>query len=98
MTIIRRGRPKWAVGYLRVSTYMQAEEGLGLEHQRERICAYALENGYQIKHFFQDIASGSDKRSMMDRPEFSEAVAAAWRAALAPGMVYMQSRYEGGGA
>ncbi|MCB2135024.1 MAG: recombinase family protein [Rhodobacteraceae bacterium] len=53
---------------------MQAEEGLGLEHQRERIRAYALENGYQLEHFFQDIASGNDKRSMMDRPEFSEAV------------------------
>lgn len=70
----RRGRPKWALGYLRVSTHMQVEDGIGLEHQRDRIRAYALENGYRLEHFYRDIASGNDKRSMMDRPEFSEAV------------------------
>jgi len=31
-------------------------------------------------------------------PEFSPAVAAAWRTALTPGMSYMQSRYEDGAA
>ncbi len=74
MTQNRRGRPKLAVGYLRVSTHMQVEEGLGLDHQQEHILAYAHENGYRLEHFFQDIASGNDRRSMMDRPEFGEAV------------------------
>jgi DNA invertase Pin-like site-specific DNA recombinase len=53
---------------------MQVEDGLGLEHQRDRIRAYAIENGYRLEHFFQDIASGNDNRSMMDRPDFSDAV------------------------
>ncbi|MEZ5887887.1 MAG: recombinase family protein [Paracoccaceae bacterium] len=77
--INRRGRPKWAVGYLRVSTHRQVENGIGLELQREHIRAYAIENGYRLEQFYKDIASGNDKRSMMDRPEFSDAVLEAKR-------------------
>ena len=49
---------KRAVGYLRVSTDGQAERGMGLDVQRERVTAFAKEKGYELLGVVQEAASG----------------------------------------
>lgn len=49
------------VGYIRVSTDGQAEHGLGLETQRERIAAYCTAQGWTLDTIYEDAgASGAD--------------------------------------
>ncbi len=43
-----------ALGYVRVSTDEQAERGLGLEAQRQRIRAYCEMKGLDLKTIFED--------------------------------------------
>jgi len=43
--------------YARVSTAKQAEAG-NLQRQKERLIAYAVEKGYQVKAIYTEIASG----------------------------------------
>ena len=50
---------KRAVGYLRVSTAGQAERGMGLAAQRERVREYAKEHGYELLELAQEAASGA---------------------------------------
>lgn len=47
-----------AVGYLRVSTGLQAEKGMGLEIQRERVSEYAQAQGLELVDVIQEVASG----------------------------------------
>lgn len=43
-----------AVGYIRVSSEEQADSGLGLEAQRQRIVAYCTMKGLHLAHTFED--------------------------------------------
>ena len=63
-------------------------ERLALRHSR----AAADVPPEMYRHFAEALEHAVAKHD----PEFSPAVAAAWRTTLAPGMAYMQSRYEGG--
>lgn len=48
-----------AVGYLRVSTDLQEESGLGLDAQRDQILAYAKSKGLTVTGFYSDTKSGT---------------------------------------
>jgi site-specific DNA recombinase len=48
-----------AIGYVRVSTRGQAERGMSLVSQRERVTDYARENGYALLDVVEEAASGS---------------------------------------
>lgn len=62
-----------AVGYCRVSTVEQAEEGLSLAVQRERITAYCMAQGWELLDVYED-AGASGKN--LDRPGIKAAMAA----------------------
>ena len=47
-----------AIGYLRVSTDGQAERGMGLEVQRERVTEYAQAKGLELLEVVREAASG----------------------------------------
>ena len=51
--------PRTAVGYLRVSTDMQEESGLGLDAQKTQIESYADSKGIKIVRWYRDTASGT---------------------------------------
>ena len=51
--------PQTAVGYLRVSTDMQEESGLGMDAQKNQIESYASSRGIEIVRWYQDTASGT---------------------------------------
>lgn len=55
---------KNAVGYVRVSTDMQALDGLSLDAQREAIRAYCASQGIHLVRIYQDVESGGK----VDRP------------------------------
>lgn len=61
-------RPKTAVGYVRVSTSMQAEDGLSLEAQRAAIIAYCTAHSLRLIKIYDDVESGakSDRRGLQD--------------------------------
>jgi DNA invertase Pin-like site-specific DNA recombinase len=67
-------RPKKAVGYIRVSTQRQADDGFGLEFQRDRILSYARERGFVVTMIYEDVFSGNDWRSNKDRPDLRVAL------------------------
>jgi DNA invertase Pin-like site-specific DNA recombinase len=48
-----------AIGYLRVSTQGQAERGMSLASQRERVQAFAAEKGYALLDVIEEAASGA---------------------------------------
>ena len=50
-------RPK-AVGYIRVSTNRQAENGYGLDAQRDQITRYCESNGLDLVALIPDVMSG----------------------------------------
>jgi site-specific DNA recombinase len=61
-----------ATGYARVSTAMQAEEGVSLEAQQARIAAWCLANGVELGHTHVD-AGLSGKRAD-NRPALQDAL------------------------
>ena len=66
---------KQAIGYIRVSTAEQANEGVSLEAQRSRIAAWAEVNDYSLAAIHSD-AGLSGKRAD-NRPELQRALDAA---------------------
>ncbi len=70
------------VGYVRVSTDKQADEGHGLDAQQAAIVAWGVQNGIEVEEFFTDVASGAQHsrpeidrlRGMADRGEVSRVV------------------------
>lgn len=62
--------------YIRVSTQLQAEEGTGLDYQRDTLLAYCAKNDWIVDeaHIFVD--AGISGKST-DRPEFQRMMAAA---------------------
>lgn len=80
---------KVAVGYVRVSTGRQADEGLSLEFQRVRIAAWCQDRGYALLAIYED--AGISAKAMHNRPGLQAALdqACAERAAL---VCYSMSR------
>ena len=64
-----------AIGYIRVSTAGQADDGVSLEAQKARIGAYCLANDIELSNVFVD-AGISGKRAD-NRPALQDAIAAA---------------------
>lgn len=58
-----------AIGYIRVSTDMQADKGTSLENQVQRIKEYAKKKGLTLEHIYED-AGFSGKNT--NRPAFKE--------------------------
>lgn len=56
-----------AVGYVRVSTSMQAEDGLSLEAQRAAISAYCVAHSLRLSKIYEDVESGakSDRKGLL---------------------------------
>jgi DNA invertase Pin-like site-specific DNA recombinase len=65
------GRPK-AIGYTRVSTGRQKDQGGSLAVQRDRIVEYAVLNGLELVNTFEDALSGA--RGEEARPGFKAAL------------------------
>ena len=63
---------KQAFGYLRVSTYLQAEYGLSLEAQEAQVTDYARFHGFELVRLFSDRDSG---RSTTGRPGYQKMMA-----------------------
>jgi len=50
------------VGYARVSTEEQAQQGVSLSAQRERIEAFCTARNWELRRIYTDVASGKDLR------------------------------------
>ena len=66
---------KQAIGYIRVSTEQQVNEGVSLEAQRARIAKWCADNSYELVRIFED-AGVSGALSIADRDGLSDALAA----------------------
>jgi DNA invertase Pin-like site-specific DNA recombinase len=66
---------KRAIGYIRVSTEEQAESGLGLATQRQRIEAWCVANGYELVNVFEE--PGVSGKSTKKRKRLKAALDAA---------------------
>ncbi len=62
-----------AIGYIRVSTQGQADEGISLDAQRAKIEAWADLNGYELAGIYEDAGISGTKA---DRPGLAAALAA----------------------
>ena len=65
---------KTAIGYIRVSTEKQVNEGMSLEAQQERIEQWCEANGYELAQVFVD--AGISGKNMSKRPGVQQAMAA----------------------
>jgi DNA invertase Pin-like site-specific DNA recombinase len=65
-----------AISYIRVSSEEQAESGLGLEAQRQRIAAYCTMKGVRLAEVFEDPGVSGGK-PLASRPAGSRLLAAA---------------------
>ena len=63
---------KQAIGYVRVSTEQQANEGVSLEAQKAKIAAWCVTNGYELVNVFVD--AGISGKSMDKRPGLQDAM------------------------
>lgn len=67
---LQQDRPLRVVGYVRVSTDMQAQEGVSLDAQRERIRCYCKASGFKLVQLAQDDTSAKS----LDRPGLAGAL------------------------
>ena len=67
---------KTAISYVRVSSEEQADSGLGLEAQRQRIAAYCAMKGLHLAEVFEDPGVSAGK-PLASRPAGSKLLAAA---------------------
>jgi len=65
-----------AISYIRVSSEEQADSGLGLEAQRQRIAAYCTMKGLHLAEVFED-AGVSAGKPLASRPAGCQLLAAA---------------------
>ena len=65
-----------ALSYIRVSSDEQADSGLGLEAQRQRIAAYCQMKGVRLAQGFEDPGISGGK-PLASRPAGSQLLAAA---------------------
>jgi DNA invertase Pin-like site-specific DNA recombinase len=87
--IAMKTRSKAAVGYIRVSTEGQAQNGVSLDAQRDRIQTWASQNGYSLAAVHVD--SGISGGKLTNRPAAQKALAEACRRKAAL-VVYSLSR------
>lgn len=59
------------IGYARVSTADQADDGAGLAAQREAVAAECSRRGWELLHVFEDVGSG---KSTNGRPQLKQAL------------------------
>jgi site-specific DNA recombinase len=64
---------KQAIGYIRVSTEKQANEGVSLEAQEARINAWCAANGYELV-LPLSVDAGISGKKMENRPELLKAL------------------------
>jgi hypothetical protein len=74
--LIDRDAMKDAISYIRVSSDEQADSGLGLEAQRQRIAAYCALKGLHLAEAFEDPGVSGGK-PLASRPAGSQLLAAA---------------------
>jgi len=67
------------VTYYRVSTERQGRSGLGLEAQRERCIAFAIQNGMEVVDAFTEVETGKGSDALDRRPQLAAALGAARR-------------------
>jgi len=65
--------------YQRVSTERQGRSGLGLDAQRERCVAFAVQNGMDMVEAFTEVETGKGFDALGRRPQLGAALAAARR-------------------
>ena len=70
-------RPRRAVGYVRVSTDMQATDGLSLDAQTAAIEQYSSLHGLKLQSICKDVISGAKS----ERPGLQEALESLQRGA-----------------
>ena len=78
-----------AVGYLRVSTSGQADDGVSLEAQRARVEAWCLANEFELLQVFEDAGLSGSRAD--NRPALQDALHAAIKNKAAV-VVYSLSR------
>jgi len=79
-----------AIGYIRVSTDMQAEKGTSLENQVARIKEFAEKKGYDLEHIYED-AGFSGKNTK--RPGFQEMFARIRKGGVKAIVVWHSTRF-----
>lgn len=67
---------KKAIGYIRVSTEQQADEGVSLDAQKAKIAAWCVANDYQLDEASLFIDAGISGKTMNKRPGLAKALAA----------------------
>lgn len=70
------GRPKVLIGYVRVSTPGQGENGISLDLQRDAIHEFADRIGVPVLKIFEDVASGRGAKSFPSRQGLQRALKA----------------------
>lgn len=70
----RKDFGKLAVGYIRVSTQKQGEEGISLDAQRVAIRKFSDHMCYDMIEVFEDAASGAHEKSVNTRPGLNGAL------------------------
>ena len=66
--------PKEAIGYVRVSTDMQAQSGRGLERQIQKLRIWCEANNFKLSAIYEDVASAVGDQKLRRRPDFEQAV------------------------
>jgi predicted site-specific integrase-resolvase len=67
--------PDKAIGYIRVSTHEQAQEGVSLDAQRERLREYCKSTGIRLVDI---VADEGWSASTLERPGLHEALIRSW--------------------
>ena len=78
----RQRERREAIGYVRVSTDLQANDGIGLERQIQRLRDWCLANGYVLVRVYEDVGSAVGPRNLKGRPDFQQAVREALQAGV----------------
>lgn len=71
-----------AIGYVRVSTLKQVQDGISLDAQIDKINQWAAYNEYELAHIFID--EGISGKNILNRPKLNEALES-----LQKGMVFV---------
>lgn len=79
-----------AIGYIRVSTSQQADNGVSLDAQRERIAGWCQANGYRLVEVYSDAGLSGGRAD--NRPALQNALQAVCEARGAALVVYSLSR------
>lgn len=79
-----------AYGYVRVSTSSQADNGVSLDAQEEKIKAWCIANGYRLDTVFSD--RGMSAKRADNRPQLQKAISAVCQSRNGCLVVYSLSR------